>query len=138
MNGLLIDASVTASWLLDDEHSETAQKTLDRMQAGIPAFAPSLWLLEATNLLFNSERSKRIDRRQRDVALDRITRLQITILAAPTFSDVGILSQYAQQYQLTTYDAEYLRVAKEYKLTLASDDGNLLAAARREKVPLIS
>ena len=40
----------------------------------------------------------------------------------------------AEKHQLTAYDAEYLRVAKELQLPLATQDGNLVAAARREKV----
>jgi predicted nucleic acid-binding protein len=35
------------------------------------------------------------------------------------------------------YDAEYLRVAKEQKLMLATLDGNLMAAAKREKVQVV-
>ena len=134
MNGILIDASVVASWLLEDETSVIAQKVFVELRSGVPAFAPSLWLLEVTTLLFNAERRKRIDRRQRDDAFERVSRLPITILNAPTFSDLPILRLYAEKYQLTAYDAEYLRVAKEQKLILATLDGNLLAAAKREKI----
>jgi predicted nucleic acid-binding protein len=137
MSGILVDASVAASWLFDDETSEIAQKVLSRLKGGVPAFAPSLWLLEMTNLLFNAERRKRIDRRHRDASLERMARLPITILSAPTLSDLGTLSLYAEKYQLTAYDAEYLRVAKEQKLVLATLDGNLVAAAKREKVPVV-
>jgi predicted nucleic acid-binding protein len=35
--------------------------------------------------------------------------------------------------QLPAYDAEYLRVAMDLKIPLTTQNGNLLAAARREK-----
>ena len=137
MKGILVDASVAASWLLRDEQSDTAQQVLAEMQKGVPVFAPSLWLLEITNVLFNAERRRRIDRKHRDAALEQLERLPITFLAAPTLPDLRALRHFAEKYQLTAYDAEYLRVAKEQKLILATEDGNLLAAARREKVPLV-
>jgi predicted nucleic acid-binding protein len=137
MKGILVDASVAASWLLRDEPSDTAQQVLAEMQKGVPVFAPSLWLLEITNVLFNAERRRRIDRKHRDAAMEQIERLPITLFAAPTLPDLRALRHYAGKHQLTAHDAEYLRVAKEQKLILATEDGNLFAAARREKVPVV-
>jgi len=136
VKGIVVDASITASWLLNEDLTETAEWVLDQMQAGVPISVPTLWLLEITNVLFNAERRKRIDRKHRDAALERIERLTLTILAVPTLADLKTLRHYAEKHQLTAYDAEYLRVAKEQKLILATQDGNLLAAAKREKVPL--
>jgi predicted nucleic acid-binding protein len=134
MKGIVLDASVAASWLLNDEWNKTAEWVLDQMQAGVTVSVPSLWLLEITNGLFQAERRKRIDRKHRDSALNRIEGLPLAILAAPTLADLKMLRLYAERHQLTVYDAEYLRVAKEHKFMLATLDGNLAAAARREKV----
>ncbi len=134
MKGIVVDASVAAVWLLDDEVSETSEWVLNEMQAGVPIFVPTLWLLEVSHVLFNAERRKRIDRKVRDDALDSVVQLSLTICAAPTQIDLRLLWLYAEKHQLTPYNAEYLRVAKEQKLMLATLDGNLLAAARREKV----
>ncbi|MCE0523536.1 MAG: type II toxin-antitoxin system VapC family toxin [Methylacidiphilales bacterium] len=138
MKGMVVDASIAASWLLNDELNETAEWVLDQMQAGTPVSVPSLWLLEITNVLFNAERRKRIDRKHRDGALERIERLPLTILAAPMQADLKMLRFFAEKHQMTAYDAEYLRVAKEQKLMLASLDGNLLAAAKREGVRVVA
>lgn len=137
MKGIVVDASVTATWLLNDELSETANRVLDHMQAGVPVFVPTLWLLEITNVMFNAERRKRIDKRHRDTALNHIERLPLTILAAPSLADLKTLGLLADKHQLTAYDAEYLRVAKEHKLILATQDKNLLVAAKREKVEVL-
>ena len=136
MKGIVVDASIAAAWLLSDEKSKTAEWVLDQMQAGVTVSVPTLWLLEITNVLFNAERRKRIDRQHRDSALERIERLPLTILAAPSLADLKTLRLYADKHQLTAYDAEYLRVSKEQKLMLATLDGNLLAAAKRENVHL--
>jgi len=137
MKGIVIDASIAASWLLTDELSEPAEWVLDRMQGGVAVFVPALWLLEIANVMFTAERRKRIDKEHRDAALDRIERLPVTMVAAPTMADLRILRVYAEKYQLTSYDAEYLRVAKELDMHLATQDGNLIAAARREKVRVV-
>ena len=138
MKGIVIDASIAASWLLTDESDAIAHSVLGQMQAGIPISVPSLWLLEITNLLFTAERRRRLDRSQRNAALGWVEQLSVTILAPPLHTDLKTLQHYAEKHQLTAYDAEYLRVAKEQKLILATLDGNLRAAAKREKVQVIA
>jgi predicted nucleic acid-binding protein len=137
MNGVLVDASVSAGWFLKDEVNEYSEWILDQMQSEEPVYVPSAWLLEITNLLFNAQRRRRIDRKYRDEALAQIPRLSLTMLAAPTIADLATLSHYSDKHQLTAYDAEYLRLAVERKYILATLDGNLLAAAKREKVQVV-
>ena len=137
MKGMVIDASVAASWFLADEVSDYAAGALTKMQQGEPVFVPSLWPLEMVSVLFNAERRKRIDKAHRDSALESIARLPITIYAGPTLADLKTLQGYAEKHQLTAYDAEYLRVAKDLKLPLATQDANLMTAANNEKVPIL-
>lgn len=134
MSGIVVDASVAASWLLADEVSPYAESVLDAMQRGEPTFVPSLWPLEVANILFNAERRKRIDRKHRNAALDQVERLPVSIVAGPSLGDLQLIRALAEKHQLTAYDAEYLRVAKELNLSLATLDKNLLAAAKREGV----
>jgi predicted nucleic acid-binding protein len=136
MKGILVDASVSASWFLKDEENAYSEWILSQMQSERPVFVPSVWLLEITNLLFNAQRRRRIDRKFRDAALALIPRLSLMVLPAPTVSDLAALCRYSDKYQLTAYDAEYLRLAVERGYLLASLDGNLLSAAKREKVQL--
>ena len=138
MKGLLIDASVTANWLLHEDLDPVAKLASERMQSGSPIFVPSLWLLEITNVLFNAERRKRIDRHHRDGALEQIGQLPLTILSPAGLADLKLLRHYAEKHQLTAYDAEYLRAAKSEGLILATLDGNLSAAAKREKVGILA
>ena len=137
MKGILVDASVSASWFLKDEENEYSEWILSQMQSERDVFVPSVWLLEITNLLFNAQRRRRIDRKFRDEALSQIPRLSLTMLPAPTAADLAALCLYSDKHQLTAYDAEYLRLAVERGYLLASLDGNLLAAAKREKIQVV-
>jgi predicted nucleic acid-binding protein len=134
VTGLILDASVCASWFIDDEIDERTERVMREIQTGAPVFAPSLWLLEITNALFNAERRRRIDKKKRQVAFEEVGRLPVTLLAPPTLADLRTLCHFVERHQLTAYDAEYLRVAKELRLPLATFDQNLVDAARREKV----
>jgi predicted nucleic acid-binding protein len=136
MKGIVVDASIVASWLLEDEVSEAADWVIDQIALGTQVFAPALWLWEITSVLYNAERRKRIDKSHRDAALDRIERLPVTLVSAPTMADLRTLRLIVEKHQLTPYDAEYLRVAMELKLSLATQDTALIAAARIERIPL--
>jgi predicted nucleic acid-binding protein len=89
-------------------------------------------------VLFNAERRKRIDKTHRAAALERILQLPISIVSGPALSDLRTISRLAEKHQLTAYDAEYLRVAQELKLPLATQDRNLISAAKREKVLIVA
>lgn len=138
MKGILVDASVSASWFLKDEKNDYSEWVLSQMHSEKNIFVPSVWLLEITNLLFNAQRRRRIDRNFREAALMQIPRLSLTILPAPTAADLPTLCLYSDKHQLTAYDAEYLRLAVEGGYLLASLDGNLIAAAKRERVQVVA
>jgi len=138
MKGLLLDASVTGNWFLDEEFAPAARQAFKLLEESVPIFVPALWVTEVASLLFNAERRKRISKQYRQEALDRAGKLRVHILAPPSLPDFKILAEYAEKHQLTGYDAEYLRVAKLERLTLATLDGNLVAAARREKVAVLA
>jgi len=134
MSGIVVDASIAVNWLLDEEWNAVAEWTLGKMEAGVAISVPSIWVLEITHVLFKAERRKLISKIKRNEALDEVEKLNLKVFPAPTLMDLKTLRTYMEKYQLSAYDADYLRVAKEHKLTLASLDGNLLAAAKRENV----
>jgi len=136
VKGILVHASFSASWFLEDEWNEASDVVLEQVQAGA-VFVPNVWLLEMTNPLFVAQRRGRIDRKYRDDAFSRMARLALGIFPAPGFADVATLRHFSDKYQLTAHDAEYLRVATEQDLILATFDRNLTADAKKEKVPLM-
>lgn len=130
----VLDASVTASWFLPDEHPNAiAEATLDRLVDGTGT-APSLWWFEVRNLLVIAERRRRLTRSEADEALTKLAVLKITIDRA-AHSDM--LMHLARQHRLSVYDAAYLELAIRHAVPLASLDKSLSDAAKAEGVPLI-
>jgi predicted nucleic acid-binding protein len=97
---------------------------------------PSLWYLEITNTLLVMERRKKILREDRLKALEHIQLLPLDSAEPPTARMLFILEELANRHQLSSYDAEYLRVAKDAKVPLATTDKALIRAAKKEGVVL--
>jgi predicted nucleic acid-binding protein len=130
----ILDASVTACWAFDDEDHPTAKLALTRLR-GDEAVVPALWWFEVRNTLIVNERRGRLADSDTAVFLRTLSRLPITVDRSPDESDVLTL---ARRYRLTVYDASYLELARRQNAPLASLDKDLLAAARDQKVALMS
>jgi predicted nucleic acid-binding protein len=57
--GCVIDASVTMPWFFPDEATPFTEGLLDALGAQV-FWAPTLWVLECTNVLQSAQRRKRI------------------------------------------------------------------------------
>ena len=92
---------------------------------------------EATNALTVAMRRGRIRRSYRDEAVADLIRLPVaSIVIEPT--DIGRrVLRLADDHRLTIYDACYLAVALERGVALATLDGALAEAARRERVDVL-
>ncbi len=130
---LVLDASMTMAWFLDEEQAEAAQGVLD-LVVGASAVVPSLWKLEVANSLQNSVRRKRIDRLFADECLIQLSRLNILIDSETDEHAWGETRRLAIKHGLTVYDAAYLELAIRRSLPLASCDGDLIAAAKKAGV----
>ncbi|MHC1764733.1 MAG: type II toxin-antitoxin system VapC family toxin [Verrucomicrobiia bacterium] len=133
----VLDSSLTAAFLLEDEATTETDEILDSFGRGAIAFVPALWGWEVANLLLMAERRKRI--RSADV-LRHLARLKMMPIEVDdealdqTWSSTSLL---ARKHQLTAYDAAYLEVAIRRTLGLGSLDTDLRKAAKTEKVPLL-
>jgi predicted nucleic acid-binding protein len=129
----VVDASVTASWLLPDEQFSVADEAYARL-ATDHALVPSLWWFEMRNLFVMNERRGRIDSEKTRRALELLAELPIRV-------DNGVLEasllHLARRHQLTVYDSAYLELAQRTSAPLATLDTALANAARQELVPLI-
>jgi len=134
---IVIDNSVAASWYLSEEatYSLATLKYLEGNRA-VRMLVPSLWYLEICNTLLVMERRKKILRADRLKALEHIQLLPLDSAQAPTARVLFILEDLAHRHQLSSYDAEYLRVAKDAKVPLATTDKALIRAAKKEGVAL--
>lgn len=127
----VLDCSVTVCWFVKNQASAETDRLLEQLHGG-GALVPALWHWELGNVLVRAERRGFITTAQLTATLENIKVLVIT--------DVGVdraLSEVlnlARSESLTTYDAAYLDLAMQRKIPLATLDGELRRAARRNKV----
>ncbi len=133
MRGFVLDASVSACWIFDDEDHPAAARALV-LAATDEIRVPSLWWFEIRNLLIVNERRKRLTAATVDNFLRWMKRLNFSIDRSPEEKDV---IQLARRHGLTIYDASYLELALREAVPLATLDKQLAAAAQREGVVLI-
>jgi predicted nucleic acid-binding protein len=135
----VLDASVTASWLLPDEHTEDSKRVYAMLRAStVDAHAPQLWLWECGNIVANSVK------RQRVVAADAMllwsvldavrTRVELADLAPAQVRASLVL---ALDHRLSIYDAAYLWLAMSLKLPLLTHDSQLARAAAAQSVQVL-
>lgn len=125
---VVIDASVTISWLFADEQTPLCMNLLQRVSRD-GAVVPSLWPLEIANALQNGIKRKRMDAAYRDSTIQRLLLLPIEI--DPDTSEYAWTAtlQLADVHRITVYDASYLELALRRGLPLATRDDQLAAAA---------
>ena len=133
MSTLVVDASVAAAWLFDDEDEPRADAALTRLQSET-ALVPQLWHLEVRNALLVAERRGRI---RTDEVEERLRFLLELPVKTDTEPDLAAAFVLARERQLSFYDAMYLELALRCDAMLATLDGGLARAAVAEGRPLV-
>jgi predicted nucleic acid-binding protein len=133
--GCVIDASVTMPWFFPDEATPFTEGLLDALGTRV-FWAPTLWVLECTNVLQSAQRRKRIDAHRRAEIAGELGELPVR-LDAETPGFVG-LDRLAATHGLSAYDAAYLELALRRSLVLVSLDARLIATAEALGHPVLS
>ncbi len=129
----VVDASVALSWCFEDEGESYAVSVLDELGSS-EAVTASLWPVEVTNGLLTAERRGRL------VLADarRFARLLLAlpIVVDPVSRSISFEATYAlaRRHKLTSYDAAYLELAVRLGVPIATLNGPLRVAAKREGV----
>lgn len=134
---LVLDASVSLAWALDDEQ-DLGQELLEQLTATDTAIVPAHWILEVTNGLRLAVRRRRLETGDPPQVLARIRQQPIQVdmeTAVRGWHEIPLL---ADSYGLTTYDAAYLELAMRLDAPLATLDQDLARAARAAKVTLFA
>ena len=129
---LVVDASVTIAWIVEDEQSAYAQAALDACQAD-RAFVPFLWRWEIANTLLVLERKGRLT----DAAATYSSVIRNLPIEAVNDSSESLGLEeikIARQHDLSIYDSAYLALAKSRGVALATLDKKLAKAAKKEGV----
>ncbi|HEV2100401.1 MAG TPA: type II toxin-antitoxin system VapC family toxin [Stellaceae bacterium] len=130
----VLDASIAVAWAFADEDHPVAASALARLRND-EGCVPSLWWFEIRNVLIVNERRGRLLETDTVLFLRYLTSMPISVDRSPEEAAVLAL---ARRHSLTVYDASYLELAVRHATPLATLDGRLAAAARRERVALIT
>jgi len=128
---LVLDASVTLSWLFDEEQVGETEAVLDLVRE-TGALVPPLWHLEVANALLVAVRRGRMTPAQRSRRLADLGALAIDSDSGATGRCWDAALPLAERCRLTVYDATYLELALRHGFMLATLDGALRAAAEAE------
>jgi predicted nucleic acid-binding protein len=125
--GWVIDASVTMPWFFPDEATPFTEGLLDSLGVH-ELWAPTLWVLECTNVLQSAQRRRRIEASRRAEIAGELGELPVRLdRETPDFVS---LDRLAATHGLSAYDAAYLELALRRSLVLVTLDARLLAAAK--------
>jgi predicted nucleic acid-binding protein len=132
-SSFVLDCSVAAAFFLDDEKNFYNTAALERCLRQDIVWATPLLAFELSNTLLQASKRGRF-------TLDRITPcvealFEMNILVQQYTLDLTAKTiALAAKYTLTSYDASYLALAKQYNAPLATEDKMLKAAAQQEQL----
>lgn len=136
---LVLDNSVAMLWLLPQSNLggvALAEKVLGLMhQSG--AVVPSLWALEAANVMAKAQRMGKINQAQSSAFIALLESLPIDADNQTAGRALHDTLDLAHRYGLSAYDAAYLELALRMQLPLATLDQELQKAAEDAGVALV-
>jgi predicted nucleic acid-binding protein len=133
----VIENSVVMAWCFKDAINQYADVILDRLEIST-GFVPSIWPLEVCNVLLVAERKRRIGEAGSTRFIALLAELPIIVEQEPPERMIKEIFALAREHKLSSYDASYLDLAMRKGLPIATLDKNLIAAAKRSKVPILS
>jgi predicted nucleic acid-binding protein len=137
VSDLVLDASLTLQWFLEDEAGRDYGLAVLASLSTKRAAVPILWFYEVGNGLLMAHRRKRITLDKIDGFLTRLKALPIDA-AEQIPSEILDLPTLAQKHSLTNYDAAYLALAMRLNLPLATTDADLQRAAAAAGVAMVA
>jgi predicted nucleic acid-binding protein len=124
----VLDNSVALTWCFEDERTPATTALLEQVgQSG--ALAPMLWPLEALNGLLVAERRGRLDTTRRNLLAGFLAALPVKLDEETPSQAWTATADLAERFNLSSYDAAYLELARRRNLPIASLDRDLRAAA---------
>ena len=105
----VLDASMTLSWAFEDESTAYTVAVLKSLET-VYAIAPALWAFEVASVLSIAERRGRMNAAALAAFLERLRLLPVAIEHRPVTWLAQQILPLARRYQLTAYDAAYLRI----------------------------
>lgn len=133
----VLDNSVAMCWLLPPENARDlafAERVLAAL-ATRQACVPSLWPLEAANVIARAESKGLISESRAQGFIALLRQLNIADDKATVLHALGDTLNLARRYTLSAYDAAYLELAMRLGVPLATLDADLARAAAKAGLP---
>ena len=136
MTDFVLDNSVAMRWHLptakplDQHYAERVLSTL----AEVDTLVPSLWHLEAANVLLGAEKREQTGLGEIEIFLTQLDSLPIHVDGLTAQQCFSRTISIARAYGLSSYDAAYLELAIRSGLPIATLDKDLRKAATEAKV----
>lgn len=138
MGVIVLDNSVAMRWLLASQSAsdQSYAESVPRPLAKAEAIVPSLWRLEAANVLPTASNTNELETAEIERFTIQLEKLPIkvdTLSANQVFSRTMAL---ARAYNLSSDDAAYREPAFRESIPIATLDTALLQAARKSHVQM--
>lgn len=138
MQPFVLDANVVISFLLQEGSTYADSAFQKHLARGATAHVPTLWHLEIRNVLFLKERAKKLAPGEAHQALASLASLSIVTDAHTTAASTLMhLERLMLHHGLTSYDATYLELAYRLDVPIATQDKEIIAAAKTLKVSIL-
>jgi predicted nucleic acid-binding protein len=135
---LVLDASVTMSWLLGgakpSDRTYAAAVLVAMKDPQTQADVPATWSLEVSNVIARAEARALVTEAQSEAFLEMLSSVPIRADAATFAHAMTDTLHLARRYHLSAYDASYLELALRTGQPLATLDSDLAKAARKAGV----
>ena len=122
MNKIIIDASVVAKWMFEEEDTAKALILRDKI-LGDKTTIISPWVLffEIRNLFLN----KKVIEQQQVIHVTEIIKEYPFVFESFSFTEVPELVAFASDYSLSIYDCSYVYLARKYNCDFITADRKL-------------
>ena len=125
MRAAVVDASVAAKWVAQEELTEHA----DALLAGVALCAPAHWQAEAVNVLWGRVHRGEWDAGTAGERASALMRAPVESVALPVLIDRAL--RHSIDLRVTIYDSLYVALAEARCLPLVTADRKLLLKMRR-------
>jgi len=133
----VFDASFVAALIIPDENNPAVDKIYANIKNEEEKLAPLLLWYEIANIFKNILRRKRFTFDEVLTFFPSLTALSITcdFETGPTYTEK--ILRLCNDYNISSYDAAYLELAKRKKAVLCTLDKNLTTAAEKHGVTVL-
>ncbi len=132
----VLDCSVAMTWFFDDEYTASTDALKEMLRNG-SVIVPTIWPFEVANVLWSTERQKRIKPYQSEKIKHLIQKLPIEVDNHLESDPLGNTLELAREYDISVYDASYVDLSLRLGIPLASLDNKLRTAATSAGIPIL-